>query len=377
MIMVVSQHRLLSVMRTIFTMLACSGSILSAPLLADDKSARISTGESSPKRILAIKANVGKDSSFDKAFAATVAAGSETQVIPIDWNTLETTPRGYEPATNFLAIANFYYAATRTPIHLSIRPVHTNLKVVPTDLINKPLNDPETIRRFELLLDWIALQIPDVELTSLVIGSEVDIYVWGNAQRWDEWIGFYASVSAHARKNFPETRISSETTFSAIGGADARRVRDLHKYSDAIGVSYYPMREALSGVKPPAVVHEDFATVAGAFPDKPIIFYQIGYPSSEKLGSSQAMQSEFIREAFSAWDDNAKSILMLNFQWLHEAPQRGLDEYVDYYGFDSEHFRAFLGSLGLKSWAGEPKLAWRKIVEEARKREFGVAEAEH
>jgi len=327
---------------------------------------------SKANRILAIKANMGEKGDYDALFTESLAAGNETQVLPLDWRELETSPRKYEPQPNLLAIANFYYPSRKVPIHLTIRPVHTSQKVVPTDLMKTPLDDPQTIERFKRLLDWVATQTPAVELTSLTIGSEVDIFMWKNPKLWEEWTSFYAAVAPYARTKFPGTLISCETTHAAFTGADLERVRKLHQHSDAIGVSYYPMKNKLAGVKSPQVVHDDFATVVSAIPNKPIIYYQIGYPSSTALGSSLEKQAAFVTEAFRAWDKHADRILMLNFQWMHEAPKTGVDHYVKYYKYDTPAFRNFLGSLGLQSWSGEPKPAWEVLSNEAKARGFGT-----
>ena len=322
-------------------------------------------------RILGIKANLGEDGNFDNTFKESLGAGNETQVLPLDWNELEVAPNMFEPKKNFLAIANLYYPARQIPLHLSIRPIHTNQQVFPTDLMERPLDDPEAIFRFTQLLDWISTQIPNVNLISLTIGSEVDVFMWGQVDRWKAWTNFYAAVVPYARKKFPETLIACETTFAAFVGPDLERVRALHEHSDVIGVSYYPMKDKLSSVNPPNTVHADFETVVDAIPQKPIIYYQIGYPSSPVLGSSPEQQAAFITEAFDAWDTYAERILMLNFQWMHEAPAFGIDQYAEYYDYNTPQFRAFLGSLGLQSWSGDPKPAWSTLTKEANVRGFG------
>jgi len=195
--------------------------------------------------------------------------------------------------------------------------------------------------------------------------------MWGNPRRWDAWTNFYAAVAPYARKKFPGTLISCETTAAAFVGPDLPRVQTLHQYSDVIGVSYYPMKEKLSGVKSPESVHADFEIVVNAIPGKPIIYYQIGYPSSPALGSSPQRQAAFITEAFRAWDTHVSRILMLNFQWMYETPPNGVDHYVEYYQYDTPNFRSFLGSLGLKSWSGPPKPAWETLKKEAKARGFG------
>ena len=332
---------------------------------------------SSPKyvskgnRVLAIQANMGGEGNFDALFKESLEAGNEAQSLSQDWNELEAAPGLFERKPNFLAIANVYYSARKIPLHVTLRPIHTNKKVVPTDLKNIPIDDPQTITRFKTLLDWVAAQIPKIEVASLTIGSEVNIFMWGDSERWEAWTNFYAAVVPYARKKFPGTPISCETTFAGFTGPDLERIRKLHQHSDVIGVSYYPMQNKLGSVRSPQDVHTDFETVVNAIPEKPIIFYQIGYPSSPALGSSLEQQAEFITEAFRAWDTYASRIRMLNFQWMHEAPRSGVDKYADYYQYDTPDFREFLGSLGLQSWMGKPKPAWETLKKEAKARGFG------
>ncbi len=346
--------------------------ISSCLLVACPETSSQTTQVSKGNRILAIQTNMGEEGDFDALFNESLEAGNEAQVFPQDWKDLEPSPGRFDSGKNLLAMANLYYSARKIPLHITIRPIHTNQKVVPPDLLETEIDDPQTIKRFKRLLDWVATQIPAIELTSLTIGSEVDIFVWGNPQRWEAWTNFYAAVAPHARKIFPNTLISCETTFAAFVGPDLAHVRTLHQHSDIIGLSYYPLNSKLEGVKPPQIVHADFQTVVNAIPQKPIIYYQIGYPSSPSLGSSLHQQAAFITEAFRAWDTHASRIRMLNFQWMHETPDVGVDQYVKYYQHDTPNFRAFLGSLGLQSWSGEPKPAWETLKKEAKTRGFGT-----
>ena len=322
-------------------------------------------------RVLSIDVNIGKNGDFTKAFNEARYAGLDAVVLPLNWDQIETAPNAFAPDPNYLAMANAYYPALGIPVHLVLRPIHTNQKVVPAELMDLEFDDPRTIARFERTLDWVASQIPSVNLKSLVIGSEVDVFLWGDPIKWSAWTKFYSTVAAYARRRFPGTLISCETTHAAFSGPDLERVRTLHRWSDIIGVSYYPMSNQLRAVQSPSVVNQDFATIVHAIPKKPIIYYQIGYPSSRTLGSSPKQQAAFVTATFRAWDEHANRILMLDFQWMHEIQKLGVDAYVDYYDNDTRQFREFLGSLGFQSWSGKPKPAWYVFQKEATARGFG------
>jgi len=48
---------------------------------------------------------------------------------------------------------------------------------MPADLAGTPFDDPAFIQRFKALLDYVLAQIPDLQLTSLAIGNEIDGYL--------------------------------------------------------------------------------------------------------------------------------------------------------------------------------------------------------
>ncbi len=326
-------------------------------------------------RVLAIQANMGGEGDYDTLFAEALAAGHEAQSYGWDWNELETAPGRFEPAVNYLAIANSYLTQKTMSLHLTLRPIHANRKTVPADISELPMDSPEVIERFKLLLDWVGTQVTTVELGSIVIDSEINSFMAGDDERWEEWVRFYAAVAGYARQKFPGTPITCETTFDAFSKRDVSKLRAMHQHSDIIGVSYYPLNGAPGKVQPPEDVHADFQTVVDSISTKPIIYYQIGYPSSQLIGSSDKQQARFITEVFRAWDTHSDRIHMLNFQWMHEAPPTAIDGYADYFNYDTVEFRAFLGSIGLQSWMGEPKPAWGRLSEEARSRGFGKFDA--
>lgn len=132
-------------------------------------------------------------------------------------------------------------------------------------------------------------------------------------------------------------------------------------------LTYYPLNNDFT-VKNPEVVHEDFAKLVVLFPDKPIYVLEAGYPSSTLLGSSEAKQADFVREIFIAWDTQAEHIKLLDFLWLHDISPASVEELGDYYGFHDEKFLAFLATLGLRTFDGEDKEAFKVLRLETKKR---------
>ncbi len=286
---------------------------------------------------------------YDSCFNLGAELGMSSVGIYQNWTAIETAPSTFN--MELFDIINFYYPLQNMAIDLTIAPIHTNNLEVPEDLYSSTFDSPEMISRFKLLLDSIQAHIPDVTLSSLIIGSEHDAYLGNNSKAWAAYTTFYAETADYARFIWPDLKVASELMFSGITDLDPD-AQSLNEHSDYIGVSYYPMAEG-SQVKPLTTIPLDFAELVSLYPEKPICFYQYGYPSSPTCGSSTDLQADFIIETFNTWDNYADNVKMIDFTWLHDLSQESVDFYGDYYGIDDEAFLEFLRSLGLRSWEGE------------------------
>ncbi|MHB1455779.1 MAG: hypothetical protein ACYC0V_02580 [Armatimonadota bacterium] len=321
-------------------------------------------------RILAIDINEAENKDFAAAFHKAQEIGIQDVGLTFDWNTLEPEIQKYD--AKWLSIANIFYPDKKVGVSLTIRPISTNRKVVPPDLMDVSFDDPRMIWRFKNLIDFVFSQITDVKIDSLVIGSEMDVYLGEDSLMWKQYTEFYNLIGSYIRKKHPRVKIAAEGTFDGLTGKSKTQLKTLNRYNDIIGVSYYPLNNDFT-VKDPSIVSRDFASISALYPTGEIWFYQLGYPSGELLKSSEVKQSQFISEVFKAWDRN-KRIKMVDFTWMHDLPQASLDFNASYYGLSDPAFLEFLRTLGLRSYsgAGTDKLAFKTLKREAMQRGWGV-----
>jgi hypothetical protein len=285
---------------------------------------------------------------YDSCFALGANIGISSVGLFQNWTAIETAPNTYN--LSLFDIANVYYPFYNMPIDLTITPIHTNNLEVPSDLVNTAFDNPILINRFKTLLDSVKVHIPDVTLSSLVIGSEHDIYMGTNAGLWAAYSNFYDAVAAYAKTLWPGVKVATELTFGGIT-SQSTLAQNLNSNSDYIGVSYYPLNNNFT-VKPLSTIPADFATIVGLYPSTPINFYQYGYPSSTICNSSEALQAQFITQTFSTWDSYPSNIRMIDFTWLHDLDTAAVNFYGTYYGISDSIFLAYLQSLGLRTWNG-------------------------
>jgi hypothetical protein len=285
---------------------------------------------------------------YDSCFAVGKNLGMTQTGISQNWTAVETAPNVYN--FNIFNIANIYYPAHNMALDLTLTPIHTNVLEVPSDLVSTAFSSTVMINRFKKLLDSVKAHIPNVTLSSLVIGSEHDIYLGSNSSAWANYTTFYNSVAAHAKTLWPGLKVATELTFDGLTQQNTL-AQAMNANSDYIGVSYYPINSNFT-VKPVSTIPNDFATLVSLYPSKKLCFYQFGYPTSSTCNSSNNLQKQFITQAFTSWDNYANNIYMIDFTWIHDLDPVQVAFYSSYYGVSNPAFLEFLRTLGLRTFTG-------------------------
>ncbi|MBA3704547.1 MAG: hypothetical protein H0W84_01190, partial [Bacteroidetes bacterium] len=111
--------------------------------------------------VIAVDVNQPQNASYtyDTAFAACYNLGMREIGISFPWTNLETSPGIFD--FTYLDIANYYYPAHSISVDLTIAPINTNVKSVPSDLSSINFDNTIMINRFKKLLDSIFKHIPN------------------------------------------------------------------------------------------------------------------------------------------------------------------------------------------------------------------------
>ncbi|MBA2612349.1 MAG: T9SS type A sorting domain-containing protein [Bacteroidetes bacterium] len=285
---------------------------------------------------------------YDSCFTIGKNLGMTQTGIFQAWADIEIAPMNY--SMTVFNTMNWYYPMHNMAIDLTLAPIATNVLEVPSDLTTTAFSSTVMINRFKRLLDSIKAHIPNVTLSSLVIGSEHDIYFGSNATKWSEYTTFYNAVSVYAKTLWPGLKVATELTFDGLTTQNTF-AQTLNTNSDYIGVSYYPLNSNFT-VKPVSSIPTDFATLVGLYSSKPLCFYQYGYPSSTTCNSSNALQKQFITQTFLSWDVYHTNIKMIDFTWLHDLSMAQVNYFSTYYGINNPVFLEYIHTLGFRDWNG-------------------------
>lgn len=316
-------------------------------------------------RTLGLSVGPAQDGDYGRALADAQAAGVQSVTLPLDWSRLETAPGRYD--NTLLSIADGFYPPRHIAVDLILRPINTNRLEIPSDLQDKDLDDPVVIARFERLLDNVFAHLPSLTLHSLLVGNEVDVYLSQDERRWAHYGKFYQAVCAYARTKRPGLKVGVAATFDGLTGKAKQPLQTLNSSSDFIALTYYPLNPDFT-VRSPAVIGPDFARLCALYPHRTLALLEAGFPSSPECGSSPSLQAFFVHDFFAAWDTHATQIVSVTFSWQTDISPDATAGFARYYGIAAKPFAAFLGSLGLRTYAGKEKPAWTALKKEAKAR---------
>ncbi len=306
----------------------------------------------------------GGDTDLGPAFRAGVAVGmQEPGDINLDWTTFEVQPGVFADPDGYLRFANGAFASSAS-VSLTLGIIQTTYLSVPSDLAGLAFDNPAVIARAISAVDYLFAALPDLNIGTLAVGNEVDIYLADDAAGWLAYTTLVEQVRAHVARTHPGTRVGVKATLDGLVRTHATELASINSHTDIVIATFYPLTENFA-VLPLGSIRTAFADLVTVASGKPIQVAEVGVPSSTVLGSSDSQQAEFVREVFAAWDMYATEITSVCFVWLNDLSDDLVASLVKAYMIDDPSFAAFLGSLGLRHADGTEKPAFACLRDEA------------
>ena len=328
--------------------------ILSCPVAAEDRTLGIAVREL-PSR------------SYDEAARIAAASGARYATLPLQWDEVETKPGKYSPETDWLAIAAAYYPTIGWKVALEFNPIDTLADRRPAWLKDKPWDDPEVIRSFQNMLREVMPRSADIELVSLAVGNEVDAHLGADGESWAHYTALVVAARDVVKSMRPALKLGVKTTFPNATGDTMALVQALNEKTDLVMITYYPITPDFH-TRSPASPKADFELMTAAYPEREIHLAEIGYPSGGQCSSGEEAQSEFVANAFAAWDQHASQIKAMYWDWMTDISAQEVGQAADYYRLSDRCFSEFVATLGLETREPRPKKAWHVFADEARRR---------
>jgi hypothetical protein len=267
-----------------------------------------------------------------------------------------------------LHVANLILPDQRVAATVTIDALDVGGSRAPAELATLPLDSAELGARFDRVTDYVLDQIPDIDVSALLVASSVDVALGDDPARYTAFTTFFARAAAHVHAARPKLAVGFAVT---ADGAVAKKDRlgAAWAAADVIGVTYLPI-DAAARVRPASEVGTDLDhLVAAAPPGKRIVVREAGYPTASACGSDEASQVAFVSAMFGAWDRHADRISIVTFRELADTSADTAAAQALRAGRSDAPFLAFLQSLGLRT-AERSKPGFAALIRDARARGF-------
>ena len=244
-------------------------------------------------------------------------------------------------------------------LYLNLQIINTVKREVPDDLLDVAWDDPVMIQRFEGLLAAIK-DMKTIDPLAVSVGNEVDVYFGAHPDETQSYLNFIKAVRPIIHKYFPDVPVGVTVTFDGIHNGREDVVRRIVDASDIMYVTYYPIINFAP--LPIADIPQHLERIKAIAGNKPIVFQEVGLPSSEEVTLSEVKQAAFFEAALPVLMRDPQVVALFIFA-MHDISPKLCDTLTGYYGASGwpkeaqTGFRAFLCSLGLKDYQGRAKPA--------------------
>ena len=286
------------------------------------------------------------------ALGVAVGMGSQTLNVNARWSELEPSPGVYSLARiqNEMQLAQKYGLMAL----LTIGGIYAGVNAMPPDLQGRAWDDPLVISRFEALLAHVLPTVP-AAVKWLNLGYEVDSYLSVHQNELPNYRRFLDTVKPYAKglKSVPVGVVFSfDSTFASnlvfVG---------LHSFADQITFDYYDVGPNFQQ-RDVATVDKDLWLMTRLAEGRPLVLGEVGYSSGSASGSSLSRQNQFFQNFFTALSKRGNQFQAVTLWSLNDLPPAAVNQALAIHALNSSASAAFMGTLGLRDSAGNPKPAW-------------------
>jgi hypothetical protein len=289
-----------------------------------------------------------------ESFEMSNRAGANLIFVGPKWSDIEPSPGRYNfgEIDERVKLAESYNAS----ILLNIRIVDTSAKSVPNAYKQWNWDDPQMRQKLTDLIGALGPRLKG-RCRWVTIGNEVNEYFSSHRGEIDAYARLMTNLTLTMRSAFPGLPFSVNFTSTAIGDLHGK-FQPIVSHVDFYSINYYPI-DADFRVRDPGTCGPELQRILDAVSDRPLVFQELGYPSSSALGSSEEKQAQFLTTVFAFLRGNRSKVRAVNFNWRGDLPDSVVRELSSYYKLgDSGNFKEFLATLGWFHKDGTPKKIW-------------------
>ncbi len=234
-----------------------------------------------------------------------------------------------------------------------------------------PLDDPEVISRFGMLLDQVVPIVAAHGGFYLGLGNEIDARTDNVfSDELDAYVHFVAAARDRVRRLAPDLAVGVTLTGAAVRH-QTPTFTAMRAVCDVVPFNWGPIEPDFH-VTPLNRVREEFRTALAAYGDAPIVIQELTCPSAAEMGADVAWQQRAFALLFEEIraTENVRFVSVFTFQDFDAATcaivQAALigDELDDLPPDVAKRLSAYFCELGLVDERGTAKPAWQVFLNE-------------
>lgn len=310
--------------------------------------------EISAQPIESLAGTMPRSGDYGEVLAAMDAIGADATSLTLFWDDL-VKDGVYSADPDWPAIAEAVYPPYDIRIQLTFAVIDTLADRRPPELQSLAWDDPRVVRSFTVMVEEALTRMPNVDIVSIAVGNEVDGHL--TRDKVNEYARFFEqarSTLQNIRRNVP---ITVKVTWPGL--RDHPEFRALARRGDALSITWYPMDANFHFHAPDEALEELSAMAAMA--SGPWELSEVGYPSNGCGASSEGTQAIF-HEGLISVSATYPELTLVQRVWSHDISPAEVSIYSEYYMTKAACFRAFLGSLGLRTARDRAKPAFNVLT---------------
>lgn len=296
------------------------------------------------------------------SFARAVEAGLNFVYMSPKWNEIEPAPGRYDFSGMDFMVG--LAEAHDLPVSINFRIIDTGNSAVPSAYSGWSLDDPRMVDRLSGMLRAASDRLKG-RARWVTLGNEVNGYFDSRQGDVAAYARLISQVAPVVRERFGRPTLMVNFTADAAVGIN-QRYRALTDQVDAYSFTYYPLNADFT-MRPPDSAARDIARMLEAAGDKPLVLQEVGYASAARLNSSPDAQATFLTNVFAEVRKAPHRFAIVHVLFMSDLPDAVVEDLTRYYRLaNSDNFKAYLSTLGLRDSSGTPKPAWQVFQREAR-----------
>ncbi|MDR3691011.1 MAG: hypothetical protein P4L46_16650 [Fimbriimonas sp.] len=245
---------------------------------------------------------------------------------------------------------------------LTLQTIDTNNRTLPADLKSEAWDSPKMLAREVAFLKAVGAVLPK-EIGAVMLGNEVDGYLPSHPSEIKPYLEFLRAGRETLKAADPGVQVGVTTMFNSLAN-DTGLISLIQKNMDLVSMTYYPLGSNFA-VLPVDDVGKHIAKMVAFAGSRKLFIQEAGFPASPLLGSSDEKQVKFVDALFDAMVKHRDRLIGVCYFLLVDLNDKLVDSLVGYYGLQSDTFRAYLSTLGLKKQDGAPRPSWEEFKKRA------------